>query len=263
MTHVAFDGLVCDLDGVIYSGDRAVPGAPEAIRELRARGVRIVFCTNNSRSTVAEYRSKLARLGIDTSTDEIVTSGVVTAEVLAGRGHAGHSAFVIGREGVRSALREVGIRIAEPKEPADLVVVGFDDKFDYEGMKQASLAVRRGAKLIATNDDAALPMPEGLWPGAGAILASIETASGATAEVMGKPHAPMMDAVARRLKGCTRIAMVGDRPETDLVGGAARGWTTILVTSGVTPPDEAEHVSPRPDLVVRDLSALAALLAHT
>jgi HAD superfamily hydrolase (TIGR01450 family) len=260
VTAPRFDGLVCDLDGVVYRGDLAIAGAAAAIQSLRTRGVRIIFCTNNSRSTVTEYRAKLARLGIESSDEAIVTSAVVTAEVLASRGRGGQSAVVVGGEGVRSALSEAGIRIAVADEPAELVVVGFDDTFDYNAMRRASLAVRAGADLIATNDDAALPTPEGLWPGAGAILASIETASGARAEVMGKPHEPMMDAVARRLEGCTRIAMVGDRPETDLAGGAARGWTSVLVTSGVTAPEDAAGLRPRPDIVVADLTELARLI---
>jgi 4-nitrophenyl phosphatase len=137
-----------------------------------------------------------------------------------------------------------------------VVVVGWDPGFDYEAMKRAALAVRAGAELIATNDDAAFPAPEGLWPGAGAILASIEVASGRKAEVMGKPHVPMMDAVARRVAGAERIGLVGDRPETDLAGGRARGWTTILVTSGVTTPADAYGIDPAPDLILSGLSEL-------
>lgn len=256
---IAFDGLVCDLDGVIYKGDQSISRAPEAIAELRRRGVRLVFCTNNSRSTVAQYQSKLARLGIEASGDEILTSATVTAEELSRRGRAGCTAIVIGGDGVTSALRAGNIKRTD-SDHADLVVVGLDMDFDYAAMRRAALAVQDGAELIATNDDATLPTPEGLWPGAGAILASIETASGAKAEVMGKPHRPMMDAAARRLAGCRRIAIVGDRPETDLAGGVARGWTTILVTSGVTAPDDAINVSPPPDLVVPNVAGLLSFL---
>jgi ribonucleotide monophosphatase NagD (HAD superfamily) len=123
-------------------------------------------------------------------------------------------------------------------------------------MRRATLAVRAGAQLVATNDDASFPAPDGLWPGAGAILASIEVASGARAEVMGKPHPPMMDAVARRLDGCRDIAIVGDRPQTDLRGGIARGWTTILVTSGVVSPEDAPKVDPPPDAVLGSIADL-------
>jgi HAD superfamily hydrolase (TIGR01457 family) len=256
VSTAGFDGLVCDLDGVVYRGDQAVPGTPEAITELRRRSVRIVYCTNNSRSTVAQYRAKLARLSIETSDDEILTSATVTAEELVNRGYAGCSALVFGGDGIRQALKEAGIEVIPSDQDADLVVVGLDVDFNYNSMARAALAVAGGARLIATNDDAALPMPEGLLPGAGAILASIETATGVRGEVMGKPHRPMMDAAARRLEGCKRIAVVGDRPETDLAGGVSRGWTTILVTSGVTSADAAGRVNPKPDVIVPDLFSL-------
>jgi len=257
MNDLVVDGLVCDLDGVVYKGDEAIPGSSEAITRLRSCGVSVVFCTNNSRSTVAQYLSKLGRLGIDASEDEVLTSATVTGEELARRGLAGASAFVVGGEGVRAALAGAGIRQSGPEDTVDLVVVGNDFDFDYDAMRRASLAVRDGARFIATNDDASLPTPSGLWPGAGAIVAAIETASGKRAEVMGKPHSPMMEAAARRLSGCVHIAAVGDRPETDLAGGAARNWTTILVTSGVTAPEDVARVSPRPDVVVNDLADLA------
>jgi HAD superfamily hydrolase (TIGR01450 family) len=258
MTRLTFDGLVCDLDGVVYRGDYAIPGVVDAINELRRRGVRVVFCTNNSRPTVAQYRRKLAALGIDIDDGDIVTSAVVTGEVLRRRNLQGAGAIVVGGDGVVESLRAAGVRVldGDAAAPAQLVVVGYDPDFTYAAMRRATLAVRAGARLVATNDDASFPAPDGLWPGAGAILASIEVASDARAEVMGKPHPPMMDAVARRLPGCRDIAIVGDRPQTDLRGGVARGWTTILVTSGVVSPEDAPKVDPRPDLIVDSLADL-------
>ena len=256
---MSFDGLACDLDGVVYRGDHAIDGAPEAIERLRSRGVRIVFCTNNSRSTVGQYVEKLHRLGVPAGPDDILTSAVVTAEVLSERGLGGSTAIAVGGEGVLEALRRAGIEaLGDPgSAEADLVVVGWDPGFDYGMMRRAALAVRAGARLIATNSDAAFPASGGaLWPGAGAILASIEVATGVKAEVMGKPHRPMMEALARRLEGAGRIAVVGDRPDTDLEGGMARGWTTILVTSGVVSPEEAAGVRPRPDHVLASIADL-------
>lgn len=233
-----------------------IPGVPDAIARLRSTGVQIVFCTNNSRSTVAQYVDKITSFGVDVSPDDIVTSAVVTGEMLAPR--RGCSAIVIGGDGIEEALGAIGISInRDPASyDADLVVLGWDPSFDYTAMRRATLAVRGGAKLIATNSDATFPAPDGLWPGAGAILASIETATGARAWVMGKPHQPMMDAVASRLDGARRIAIVGDRPDTDLAGGRARGWTTILVLSGVTTPDEAKALNPQPDLILDSLADL-------
>ena len=258
MIRDTFDALVCDLDGVIYRGDQAVPGAPEAIATLRGEGVQVLFCTNNSGSTVSQYVQKLARFDIAIESQEILTSAMVTAEVLEDRGFAGKTALVVGGDGIREALGDVCISVKDDPSVTvtDLVVVGYDPSFDYDAMKRASLAVRRGARLIATNDDASFPAADGLWPGAGAILASIERASGVKAEVMGKPNAPMMDVVAERLRGAQRIAVVGDRADTDLAGGSSRGWTTILVLSGVTSMDEVSGLGTAPDHVLASLSEI-------
>ncbi|MBW3594428.1 MAG: HAD-IIA family hydrolase [Actinobacteria bacterium] len=255
--HLAsrIDGLVCDLDGVLYVGDTPIQGAAERIARLADDGVRIVYCTNNSKPTVAQYVDKLTAMGLEVDPDDVVTSSVVTGEVLAADG-SGRSAVVIGGDGVTEAITAAGIDIVpEPRAEADLVVVGWDLDFTFDKMRRATLAItNHGARLIATNEDAAYPAAEGLWPGTGAIVASIAVASGATAEVMGKPHRPMMDAVARRLEGCERVAVVGDRPDTDLAGGLSRGWTTILVLSGVTKdPSRAE---PMPDVVLQSVAEL-------
>ena len=251
----AIDGLVCDLDGVLYRGDTPIEGAAAAIARLRAAGVRVLFCTNNSHFTVARYAEKLARMGVPAVPGEILTSAVVTAEVLAGRGLGGATALVVGGAGIREALTGAGL-VVDGDGPPAVVVVGWDPGFTYDAMRTAATAVREGAALVATNGDATFPAPEGLWPGAGSILASIETASGGRAEIMGKPHDPMMEVAARRLEGASRIAVVGDRPDSDLAGGLARGWTTILVLTGVTAPDEADAVEPRPDYVVDSIASL-------
>jgi len=259
MISPSFDALVCDLDGVIYRGARAIPGAVEAIDRLRGRGIKILFCTNNSNSTIQQYMGKLQGLGLDVSEDEVLTSAKVTAGVLQARGFAGKTAIVVGGAGLREALGEVCISVKDDPQVtvADVVVVGFDLGFTYEAMRRAAVAVRRGAALVATNDDASFPAEEELWPGAGAILSSIETACGVRAEVMGKPHPPMMEAAARRLEGSRAIAVVGDRPDTDLAGGLARGWRTILVLSGVTTTAQAERLENVPDLVIGSIADLA------
>ena len=258
MAGFGFDALVCDMDGVIYRGTEPIAGSVDAVNRMRAAGVRFLFSTNNSRSTVAQYVTKLAGMGIDVLAEDILTSAVVTGEVLRERGFTDRSVLVVGGEGVRTAMKDAGLEILpdDRGREADVVVVGMDPDFTYARMKEATLALRAGASLIATNDDPSFPAPDGLWPGAGAVLASIETASGVEAEVMGKPNAPMMEAAALRLRGLTRIAVVGDRPETDLVGGVAMGWTTILVLSGVTARAGLDSVRPVPDVVVERLADL-------
>lgn len=254
----ALDALVADMDGVVYRGDEPIPGVAEAVARWRSRAKRIVFCTNNSHYTVPEYVAKLGRVGIAATADDVVSSGAVLAEVMQERGAAGKKAIAVGAQGLRAGLETAGVTVddGESMDGIDYVVVGWDGSFDYRKMKRACLAVRAGAELLATNSDATFPAPDGLWPGAGAILASIEVSSGRRAEVLGKPHPPMMEAAARRLRGCQRIGIVGDRADTDLAGGVARGWTTILVTSGVTTPSEAALVEPRPDVILPSLASL-------
>jgi 4-nitrophenyl phosphatase len=255
------DGLVCDLDGVVYRGDEPIPGAIETIERVRRAGVGVVLCTNNSRSTVTQYRRKLGDMGLVVSAREVLTSAVVTGEVLARRARPGATALVLGGDGVRESVAGAGVSVMRNDDdgPADVVVVGLDTSFSYESLRRAADAVRAGAAFIATNDDATFPASgDRLWPGAGAILASVEVASGRSAEVMGKPHAPMMDAAERRLPGARDIAIVGDGPDTDLAGGRAKGWTTILVLSGVTSSDDARVLDPPPDNVLDSLADLDA-----
>lgn len=252
------DAVVCDLDGVVYRGDEAIDGAAEAIGRLRAMGVRLAFCTNHAGLTPAQCIEKLARLGVRVGPDELVTSAVATAEALDQRGFGGRRAMVIGEAGTREALQAVGIElIDDPTDRAvDLVVVGFDEQFDYAAMRRASLAIRDGATFIATNGDAVIPRADGLWPETGAICASIELASGVAPETMGKPHLPMMQAAQARVGAGASTVMVGDMPATDLAGGMLMGWRTVLVLSGATSAEQAEALEPRPDMVLASLGDL-------
>lgn len=253
------DALVCDMDGVLYRGGNVVPGAPGALDRLRAAGLKVLFCTNNSRATVDDYVARLSGMGFAVEPDEIITSAVVTAEELRSRGAIGSTAYVVGGPGIRTAMVEAGYSLCEGEdgEAADIVVVGWDETFTWDKMRIAATAVRSGATFVATNGDATLPVEGALWPGAGSILASIERASGRTAEVMGKPNPPMLASLRRHLGGVDRVAMVGDRPDTDLEGARRLGWMTILVLSGVTSAAEARSLSPAPDLVVGSLADLS------
>lgn len=262
MIREPFDALVCDLDGVLYRGAEQIQGASDAIRSLRDAGIRVLFCSNNSRPTIEQYRDRLSGFGIDATDDDILSSAVVSSEVLARRFEPDDCVFVVGGDGLREAVISAGLRVADESEGVAAVLVGWDPDFDYGAMRSASIAVLSGAALIASNDDAAFPAENALWPGAGAILASIEVASGTRAEVLGKPHEPMLDAIERRLGRNARIAAVGDRPETDLEGATARGWTTILVTSGVTDDATARALEPQPDAVLASIAALPDLLAN-
>lgn len=258
------EGLVCDLDGVIYRGPEPIEGSPEAIERLRELGVHVVFCTNNANPTIGRYIEKLGSMGVSVERDDLVTSAVVMAELLAEEGAAGRSAIVVGGEGLREAFDSIDVVVDDDpsSRTADYVVVGFDPDFTYESLKRASFAVQDGARLVAANADASFPAPDGLWPGAGSLVAAIEVASGGRARVMGKPHEAMMRVAARHLGGASKIAIAGDRPNTDLEGGRVMGWATILVLSGVTARAEIDQVEPRPDIVLERLADLPDLLTE-
>jgi len=256
------DGLACDLDGVIYRGAEPIDGSPEAIGRLRELGVRIVFCTNNASPTIDRYLSKLRTMGVEVEPEELVTSAVVTVEVLSARGVVGKKAIVVGEDGLREALTSIDVEVNDDENSvsADFVVVGFDQSFNYAALRRASFAIQGGAQLIACNADASFPAADGLWPGAGSLVAAIETASGVRAEVMGKPHEQMMRSTQRHLGDASRIAIAGDRPNTDLEGGRVMGWTTILVLSGVTSREHLQSLATPPDIVIERLADLPELL---
>jgi glycerol-1-phosphatase len=246
--------ILFDLDGVLYRGEDAVPQAPPTMAELRRRGVRPVFLTNNSSRTPRQVADKLRAIGIEADPAEVVTSALATAELLAERG--GGRAFVIGQDGVREALTDAGIRVLEGEpEEADLVVVGFDGGATYGSLKRASLLVQRGARLVATNADASYPAADGLWPGAGALLSVITTTTGAEPEIVGKPFHPLFEA-GRRRGGGGRPLVVGDRLDTDIEGAARLGWDTMLVLTGVSGREDVERTVIRPTVIAENVSAL-------
>jgi glycerol-1-phosphatase len=227
-----FDAFFVDLDGVVYVGADALPGAPEAIARLRADGKRILFLTNDPRGARSEYAAKLEGLGIPATEDDVLTAAWATAVFIARHEDVERAAaYVIGTDALKDELRGVGLRVVDADDAlhADVVVVGGHGGFDYWELKAASQAVRSGARLYACGRDATFPMPDGPWPATGAIVAAVETASGTTAVAVGKPEPAMFEA-ARAVTGpVERIAMVGDNPASDIEGGRRAGLSTILV----------------------------------
>ena len=252
----AYDAFLFDLDGVLYRGSEVVPGAPEAVARLRATGKGVAFVTNNSGRTPDAVAAHLTGLGIPAAADEVETSALVTAEMLAARGVT--EAFVIGEEGILRALRDVGIAIAETDaERTEIVVVGWDRQANYDKLRRASLLVQRGAALVATNADASYPAGDGNWPGAGALLAAIETTTGTRAEVFGKPEAPIMRAALDRAGG-GRPLVIGDRLETDVAAAVGLGWDSLLVLTGISQAGDVAASPSAPTFVGEDLSSLFA-----
>lgn len=249
------DSIVCDLDGVLYRGEVEVPGAGVALGALREAGVGLVFVTNNATKSPAEAAGKIKRLtGFDAGEEDVVTSAQAAAHLVAAEAPP---TLLFGAAGARAPLELAGVPIVSDWREAEVVIAGLDPDLSYESLTQAVLAVNHGARLIATNTDVTYPTPEGLWPGAGSLVAAVEAATGVTAEVAGKPNAAMRSLLHHRLDG-QRVAVVGDRPETDLVLGAAEGWLTILVLSGVTA--SPDNVDPTPDLVATSIAEVPELL---
>lgn len=251
-----FDGLLIDLDGVVWIGREMVPGSVEALVELIARGKEIVFVTNNPAKPAAEYARRLGEAGVEIGAERIVTAGEATAELA--KEHGG-TAFVIGAPAFHDTVAATGLRLLEGEAgcEADVVIVSGHRGFDYEELLTATLALQRDAALFATSHDPTLPMPGGAWPGTGAVLAAVETASGATATIGGKPEPHLFKMARERIAAAKRVAMVGDRVSSDIEGGRRAGLETVLVLNGATSPEEAKDADPAPDHVVEDLAALA------
>jgi glycerol 3-phosphatase-2 len=240
---------VLDLDGVIWLADQPIAGAAQAVAQLRAAGEDLAFVTNNSFNRRHDVAAKLAGHGIEAGGD-VVTSAMAVATLV----EPGEVVLVCAGPGVADEVARRGAT-AVSSGPADAVIVGYDPGFDYDRMAAAASAVRAGARLLASNDDATYPTPSGLVPGGGAILASVERASGVRATVAGKPHEAMCDLVRARLGPDGTV--VGDRADTDGRFAVALGYRFALVLSGVTHPGDLP-VEPAPDVVADDLAALVA-----
>lgn len=257
-SNVDFDGLIVDLDGVVWVGARPISGSVDAIARLRAGGVRLVFMTNDPRGSRAEYAARLSALGIPTNEDEVVTSGSTLALVVREREGAGATVFVIGSPSLKGELARVGLELldGEAGRDADVVTVGGHEAFDYHELRIAIQAVRRGGRLYAAGRDAIFPMPDGPWPGTGSIVAAVEVGGGRAAITVGKPEPAIFDVARSLLAGCRRIAIVGDNLDADIAGGNRAGFMTVLVLTGTSGHDDVAGCDVTPDVVLPDLAAL-------
>jgi len=239
---------VIDLDGVVWLTGEPIAGVDEAVGRLRGAGVRVLFATNNSAPTRAELHRRLAHCGITADDADLLSS----ADVAAGMLDPGTSALVLADDGVVEALTARGVMVV-PVGPADAVVVGWTRSFTFEAVAAAATAVRSGARLIGTNEDPTHPTPDGLLPGAGALLAAVVTAAETEPEVAGKPHRPTAEAIQGLVAAGELRTMVGDRPATDGELASQLGVPFALVLSGVTRPDhvpaDADAAVVAPDLL--------------
>ncbi len=243
--------FVIDMDGVIYHGNRLIPGALDFVERLRAGGHKFLFLTNNSQLTPRDLKHKLDQMGV--AVDEVAfhTSALATADFLKQQ-KPGGTAYVIGGAGLTHALYSVGYTLTEHNP--DYVVVGDTRSYDFEKIERAVRLIIKGARFVATNLDLTGPSEHGIQPACGALVAPIELATGRKPYFVGKPNPLMMRSALRKLEAHSAEAfMVGDRMDTDIVAGYEAGMRTILVLSGVTTREMIDHFPYLPTLVFEDV----------
>ncbi|MGQ9599337.1 MAG: HAD-IIA family hydrolase [Anaerolineae bacterium] len=247
--------LIIDMDGVLYRGKEPIPGTGPFLEFLREQRIGFILATNNSTKTPGQYVDKLASMGVAVQADEILTSAQATASYLTCIAPPGTRLFVIGMDGLWTALREAGFDLVE--EAAEYVIVGMDFTVCYDRLARAALQIRAGARFIGTNPDRTFPSEQGIVPGNGALLAFLEAATGIEPIVIGKPEVAMMEQAMVRLGAePATTAVLGDRLETDVLAGRRAGLGTILVLSGVTDRTMLAGAEVEPDWVFEDVQRL-------
>jgi HAD superfamily hydrolase (TIGR01450 family) len=257
--------VLCDLDGVIWLAHQPLPGSTQAIERLRAMGHEVLFVTNNSFSTMEQQYEALANVGIEAE-GSVITSPMAAATLVT----PGDRVMVLGGAGIVEAMEQRGAEVVDDRcvdVTIDAVVVGLHRALSYDGLANAAHAIRNGARLIGTNEDATFPTPRGPVPGGGAILAALQVASGHSGVIAGKPHEPMAEAVRAHLgvqatalpSWWPQMVMVGDRPSTDGAFAHQLGCRFALVRTGVTSAGESVEVTVHVD--GRDLAEIVDLLA--
>jgi len=255
----AYDMVGFDLDGVVYRGPEAVPGAAETIVELRRRGIRVGFVTNNAQRSPSVVADHLTRLGIDCSPDDVVTSAQATARIMAEALPPAAEIYVLGSQALVDEIAAVGLTPATSRSASTAAIcVGFDPALRWQDLNEGCFAVQSGAVWYACNDDLNRPTDDGLAIGMGGILKAMSEALPGLAPIMGgKPARPLLDETLRRLGG-RKPLFVGDRLDTDVEGANNAGWDSLFVLTGshtradldIAPPNQ------RPTYIGPDLSAL-------
>ena len=251
-----YENVLLDLDGCVWVGDEPTPGAVEAVSAVRAAGRRLAFVTNDARHGEDDFVRKLWRLGFQAARQEIVTVGGALQHVLAESEHA--TAFVVGSVAVHRHVADAGLRIlngSDLADRADVVVLSGHDRFDFAELKGAVQAALRGAELVCTGRDATFPMPDGPWPGTGAVVAAVEAATGVPARSVGKPEPQLFLTALDRL-GDGRALVVGDRLDADVAGARAAGLDGAIVLTGATSAAMAREADPAPAFIATTLADL-------
>ncbi|MQA35064.1 HAD-IIA family hydrolase [Modestobacter roseus] len=253
-----YDVALLDLDGVVYVGPAAVPGVPEALAAARDRGMQLGFVTNNAARTPAQVAAHLTELGVAAAETDVITSSQAAATVVRDLVGAGAPVLAVGGPGVAAALAAAGLRVVQRAEDGPAAVVqGYGPGVGWAELAEAVVAVRNGARHVATNTDATIPSPRGVLPGNGALVGVVSAVTGQSPVVTGKPD-PAMHAECVRRTGATRPLVVGDRLDTDIEGARRAGAASLLVLTGVATPADLLAAAPdqRPDLLAADVAGL-------
>ena len=247
-------GFICDMDGVIYHGNRLLPGVKEFVAWLKNEGKRFLFLTNSSERSPRELQQKMARLGVDIAAEHFYTSALATASFLASQKPNG-SAYVIGEAGLTNALYDAGISMNDVNP--DFVVVGEARSYSMDTVQRAVNLVLSGAKLIGTNPDLTGPIEQGVVPATGALIAPIELASGSKAYFVGKPNPLIMRHGLKRLN-CNReeTVIIGDRMDTDIIAGIESEIDTVLVLTGVTTVEGMKRFAYAPHYILENVGKI-------
>jgi NagD protein len=247
-------GYLIDMDGVVYRGSQAIPGAAEFIRHLQEQDIPYLFLTNNSAYTPLDVTVRLRKFGIETSIDNVYTSALATAEFVSQQ-KPGGTAYVIGEGGLLNALHAVDYAISS--ESPDYVIVGEGRVLNFEMAERAHRLIDSGARLIATNEDTWCPTDAGPRPGCGALVALLEAATGRKAYYVGKPNPFMMRAARKRIGLRTdEVIMIGDTMETDIRGATDLGFRSVLVLTGSSKREMLAGYPFRPTLIVESIAEL-------
>lgn len=249
-------GVICDMDGVLWRGSEPLPGMADFFQLMQDAAMPYMLASNNSSRSPAQYVQKINGMGVDSVREEnIVNSGLATANFLTREYPIGADVHVVGGDGLRQVITDAGFPLVD--DGAEVVVVGLEFNITYEHLRRAALQIRAGARFIGTNPDPSFPSPEGLIPGTGSILAALETATDQKAEVIGKPYAPMFEYALDRLgTDPAHTLMIGDRISTDIAGAVALGMKTAMVFTGVNTPDDLVQSDVQPDVAYEDMPAL-------
>ncbi len=252
--------LVADMDGVFWRGDTPVPGMADFFDFIHRRPLPFVLATNNASKTPDQYVEKLARFDVTVDRSYILTSALATAEYVRQHFPAGAPVYVVGQDGLRVALGEAGFEVvADSSRPVTAVVAGIDFALTYETLKHAALLIQRGAEFVGSNGDLTFPIEGGFAPGAGSILAAIQAATQVEPVVIGKPGRFMFEIALQKMDATPEeTVMVGDRLETDILGGQQAGLHTIMVKTGVDNENTMAEKGVQPDMIFEGVQELTA-----